>query len=82
MQSNGVIDLEELEASIRPDTSLVSIMLVNNETGVIQPMKEIGAIVRKRRRSGRQAGAYVMEGTHLVSLLHDFYVDATLTGVS
>lgn len=49
VQKNGVIDLAELEAAIRPDTSLVSIMAVNNETGVIQPLKEIGAIVRKHR---------------------------------
>jgi cysteine desulfurase len=49
VQHNGVIDLAEFEAAIRPDTSLVSIMTVNNETGVIQPMKEIGAIVRKHR---------------------------------
>lgn len=38
-----------MEAAIRPDTSLVSIMTVNNETGVIQPMKEIGALLRKHR---------------------------------
>lgn len=49
VQKNGVISLEELEAAIRPSTSLVSIMAVNNETGVIQPLKEIGAICRKHR---------------------------------
>jgi cysteine desulfurase len=49
VQQNGLVDLQELEAAIRPDTSLVSIMTVNNETGVIQPMKEIGALVRKQR---------------------------------
>ena len=49
VQKNGVIDLGELEAAIRPDTSLISIMAVNNETGVIQPLKEIGAIARKHR---------------------------------
>ncbi|KAJ4475695.1 cysteine desulfurase NFS1 [Lentinula aciculospora] len=49
VQKNGVISLEELEAAIRPDTSLVSIMTVNNETGVIQPIKEIGALLQKHR---------------------------------
>lgn len=49
VQTNGVIRLDELEAAIRPDTSLVSIMTVNNETGVIQPVKEIGEICRKHR---------------------------------
>lgn len=49
VRSNGVVDLKTLEGAIRPDTSLVSIMTVNNETGVIQPMKEIGAIIREHR---------------------------------
>ncbi|KAJ3997288.1 pyridoxal phosphate-dependent transferase [Lentinula boryana] len=49
VQTNGVISLKELEAAIRPDTSLVSIMTVNNETGVIQPIKEIGDLLRKHR---------------------------------
>lgn len=49
VQRNGIISLEELEDAIRPDTSLISVMTVNNETGVIQPIKEIGAIARKHR---------------------------------
>jgi len=49
VQTDGLIKLQELEAAIRPDTSLVSIMTVNNETGVIQPIKEIGALLRKHR---------------------------------
>ncbi|KAL5636499.1 hypothetical protein ACGC1H_000453 [Rhizoctonia solani] len=49
VRSNGLVDLNVLEAAIRPTTSLVSIMAVNNETGVIQPLKEIGTIVKKHR---------------------------------
>ncbi|KAK9367238.1 pyridoxal phosphate-dependent transferase [Lipomyces kononenkoae] len=49
VQSNGLVDLEQLEAEIRPDTSLVSIMTVNNEIGVIQPIEEIGKICRKHK---------------------------------
>lgn len=49
VQKNGIIDLAELEAAIRPDTALVSIMTVNNETGVIQPSKEIGALCRSKK---------------------------------
>ncbi|KAI9509939.1 cysteine desulfurase NFS1 [Russula earlei] len=49
VQRNGIICLEELENAIRRDTSLISIMAVNNETGVIQPIKEIGAIAHKYR---------------------------------
>ncbi|KAG8895606.1 cysteine desulfurase [Tulasnella sp. 403] len=49
VQKNGVVDLEVLKAAIRPTTSLVSIMAVNNETGVIQPLKEIGKIVKQHK---------------------------------
>jgi len=41
--------LQQLEEAIRPDTALVSIMAVNNEIGVIQPLKEIGALCRDRK---------------------------------
>ncbi|KAL7641904.1 UNVERIFIED_CONTAM: hypothetical protein RMT77_007778 [Armadillidium vulgare] len=49
VQQSGLISLEELEKSMRPDTSLVSIMTVNNEIGVIQPIKEIGRMCRQRK---------------------------------
>ena len=49
VQSNGLVDMKELEAAIRPDTALVSIMTVNNEIGVIQPMEEIGKLCRSRK---------------------------------
>ena len=48
LQSNGLIDLAQLEAAFRPDTSMVSIMHVNNETGVIQDIKAIGQLTRNR----------------------------------
>lgn len=47
VNNEGLVDLKELEAAIKPNTILVSIMWANNETGVIQPMKEIGAICEK-----------------------------------
>jgi len=47
-QDNGLISLEQLEAAMRPDTILVSVMLVNNEIGVVQPIKEIGELCRKK----------------------------------
>ncbi|KAL1963095.1 hypothetical protein VTN77DRAFT_8741 [Rasamsonia byssochlamydoides] len=49
VQNNGLIRLEDLEAAIRPDTALVSVMTVNNEIGVIQPIKEIGQICRSKK---------------------------------
>ena len=48
VNKNGLIDLAVLQKSIRPDTILVSVMYVNNETGVIQPIKEIASITHKK----------------------------------
>lgn len=48
VQTNGLIDLELLEKSIRPDTSLVSVMTINNEIGVKQPIGDIGRLCRSR----------------------------------
>jgi len=47
-QDNGLITIEQLEAAVRPDTILISVMMVNNEIGVIQPIKEIAAFCRKK----------------------------------
>ena len=48
VQENGLIDLDVLKAAIRPDTVVVSVMFVNNEIGVIQPIAEIGEICREK----------------------------------
>jgi cysteine desulfurase len=45
--TDGIIDLHALRSAIRPDTGLVSVMAVNNEIGVIQPMEEIGSICKE-----------------------------------
>ena len=49
VKSNGLIDLDELKAAIRPETAVVSVMAVNNEIGVIQPLKEIGEMCRANK---------------------------------
>ena len=48
VKENGLIDLEVFKAALRPDTILVSVMFVNNEIGVIQPIAEIGEICREK----------------------------------
>ena len=48
VMENGLIDMKQFLAALRPDTILVSIMMVNNEIGVIQPIKEIGEITRAK----------------------------------
>lgn len=47
--TNGLVDLEQLEREIRPDTAIVSIMFVNNEIGVVQPIEEIGKLCRSKK---------------------------------
>src|SRR5579859_2520134 len=47
-EPNGLLDLERFNAALRPDTIVVSIMLVNNEIGVIQPIEKIGEITRAK----------------------------------
>jgi len=48
VSKHGMVDLDQLADSIRPDTKLVSIMTANNETGVVQPMREISRVCRER----------------------------------
>ena len=47
VNSEGLISLQELEAAIRPSTILIAIMYANNETGIIQPVRDIGAIAHQ-----------------------------------
>ncbi|MEA5552699.1 IscS subfamily cysteine desulfurase [Anabaena cylindrica UHCC 0172] len=49
VQQDGLIDLNELEKALRPDTILVSVMAANNEIGVLQPLAEIGKICHERQ---------------------------------
>lgn len=46
VQADGLIDLNDFKTALRPDTILVSVMLANNETGVIQPVKDIAALAK------------------------------------
>jgi cysteine desulfurase len=72
VQGDGRIDLVELEAAIKPNTILVSVMWANNETGVIQPMKEIGDIC------ARHGVLFMSDATQAVGKIP---VDPKATGV-
>lgn len=48
VDENGLVNLEELKAAIRPTTILISIMFANNEIGTIEPIREIGAIAKEK----------------------------------
>ena len=49
VKKSGLIDMNELEKAIQPDTGLISVMTVNNEIGVVQPIEEIGKLCRSKR---------------------------------
>ncbi|HRD33161.1 MAG TPA: IscS subfamily cysteine desulfurase [Rhodocyclaceae bacterium] len=48
VQDNGLVDLDVLRQAVRPDTILISVMFVNNEIGVVQPIAEIGELCREK----------------------------------
>lgn len=51
---DGIVRLEDVRAALRPDTVLITVMLANNEVGTIQPIAEIGSLVREERAAGRR----------------------------
>src|SRR5690606_13973777 len=83
VDGEGRIDLQELEAAIRDDTVLVSLMAANNEIGTLHPLAEIGAITKARgvlfhtdatQAAGRVPLDVNAQGIDLMSLsAHQFY---------
>ncbi len=55
---NGLISLSDLRAALRPDTSVVSVMMVNNEIGVIQPMAEISETLKAYAKENKTTKAF------------------------
>ena len=51
---DGIVRIEDVGAALREDTVLVSVMLANNEIGAIQPIKEIGALIREKLKRGHR----------------------------
>jgi len=51
---DGIVRVADVRSALRPDTVLVSVMLANNEIGTIQPIKEIGELVREARAAGQR----------------------------
>jgi cysteine desulfurase len=52
---NGIVDAQKVIAAIRPETKLISIMLANNEIGTLQPVRDIGKMLQKKREKGKPA---------------------------
>lgn len=51
---NGIVGIDDVRAALRPDTVLVTLMWANNEIGTIQPVREIGGLIRERRNAGQR----------------------------
>ena len=52
--NNGVVNVEDVREALRPETVLVTVMLANNEIGTIQPVAEIGSLIREQRAAGHK----------------------------
>src|SRR5918998_2960634 len=75
--ADGVVRVEDVRAALRPDTVLVTVMLANNEIGTVQPIAEIGALVRERRAAGQK---HLMLHTDAVQALGRMPVDVEALG--
>ncbi len=51
---NGIVRVEDVGQALRPDTLLITVMLANNEIGTIQPIKQIGSLIREKRAAGQK----------------------------
>ncbi len=72
MEATGMVDMAELESSIREDTLLVSVMAVNNEIGTRQPIEEMGKLCRSKKILFHTDGTYylsVFEFSYMVFVL-------------
>lgn len=58
VDGQGLVDPAEVVAAVRPDTTLVTIMLANNEIGTIAPIREIGSLIRKNREARKSVYPY------------------------
>ncbi len=67
---NGIVRIEDVAASIRSDTVLITVMLANNEIGTIQPVSEIGSLVRERRAVGQKHLWLHTDAVQAVGRLH------------
>jgi cysteine desulfurase len=51
---NGIVRVDDVREALRPDTILVTVMLANNEIGTVQPISDIGALIREKRAAGQK----------------------------
>ena len=65
----GVVDIQEVKKAICPETALISLMSVNNEVGTIEPIKEVGLLVKKVNNSGHRKIFFHTDATQAIQYL-------------
>lgn len=65
----GMVDAKEIEKTIRSETALISLMYVNNEVGTIEPIKEVGSLVKKIHKSGHRKIFFHTDATQAIQYL-------------
>jgi len=71
---NGIVKIQDVQEALRADTVLITVMLANNEIGTIQPVMEIGGLVRQVRNSGRKSLWFHTDAVQAAGRL-EIYVD-------
>src|SRR5947209_2023141 len=67
---DGIVRVEDVREAIRPDTVLITLMLANNEIGTIQPVAEIGALVRQEREKGNRHLRFHTDAVQAAGRMH------------
>ena len=70
VNKDGLVKVEDVEKAIRPETSLISIMYANNEIGTIQPIAEIGAILKKVNEQRKNKIYFHTDAVQAINYLH------------
>jgi cysteine desulfurase len=79
VSTDGLISLDALKGALRPETCLVSIMAVNNEIGVIQPMREIGSLLREMQQE--RGGQKILFHTDAAQAVGKIPIDVEEMGI-
>ncbi len=78
----GIIKIQDVKKAIRPETILISIMYVNNEIGTVQPIKEIGKLIREKKKEKKEEGElYPLFHTDATQAANYFDCDAEKLGI-
>jgi len=78
VDEHGVVLLDELKKKIRPSTVIISVMMVNNEIGSIQPIREIAKIIRQARNAKTHASPFDFQSEVMYPLFHTDAAQAAL----